>query len=91
MEVIFSHESKTYESLLIPISGIQMKCLLGLAHWELLAPQSAEFVKNTGISGPGSVRKALLRLEQIKIIYHTPQGYKFANPYFKQWLLYKKY
>ncbi|MBF0105875.1 MAG: ATP-binding protein [Deltaproteobacteria bacterium] len=91
MQVVFSHESKTYESLLIPVTGIQMKCLVGLASHPVLPPLSSEFARLTGISGPASVKKSLLRLEQIKIIYRTPKGYKFANPYFKHWLLYKRY
>ncbi|EKD50944.1 MAG: AAA ATPase [uncultured bacterium] len=91
MQVIFSREAKTYESLLVSITGIQLKCLVGLARFETLSPQSSEFVRNTGLSGPASAYKALLRLEQIKIVYRTPQGYKFSNPYFKQWLLFKKY
>ena len=90
-QLIFARESKTYESLLVPITGLQLRCLVGLAQNGPDKTLSARFLSLTGISNAGSVRKALLRLMNLKMIFQTKEGYKFANPFFKQWLLYKKY
>jgi hypothetical protein len=71
------------------------------------AALSAAFIQGVGITGPASIKKALNRLVQLKVVYrHEPrvvpplrevgtmQGrgeYKFVNPFFKTWLLWKNY
>jgi len=55
------------------------------------APQSSAFLRGIGLSMPGSVKKALSRLVQLKIIYRQKGEYKFVNPFFKTWLLWKNY
>ncbi|HLP47651.1 MAG TPA: hypothetical protein VK469_17025, partial [Candidatus Kapabacteria bacterium] len=52
---------------------------------------SAEFLKVSGITQPSSVKKALQRLEQLKIIYVYKKEYKFINPFFRSWLIYKNF
>jgi hypothetical protein len=44
-----------------------------------------------GISTPGSVQRALNRLEKLKTIYRHEGRYRFVNPFFKSWLIYKNY
>jgi len=57
--------------------------------WKI--PLSSEFIQVTGISQPASVKKALNRLIQLKIIYRYQKEYKFINPFFKSWLIYKDF
>jgi len=68
-----------------------LKCLIGLARMGGEAPLSAAFIQGVGIAGPASIKKALNRLVQIKVIYRHEGEYKFVNPFFKSWLLWKNY
>lgn len=44
-----------------------------------------------GITAPASIKKALNRLVQLKVIYRHEGEYKFVNPFFKSWLIWKNY
>ncbi len=89
LEVIYSRELKGYEAILVQLTGQQMRCLVGLAQLGGKSPLSAEFLKFAGISQPSSVKKALSRLERLRIIYEYKKEYKFINPFFRSWLIYK--
>jgi AAA+ ATPase superfamily predicted ATPase len=91
LELIYSRELKGYEASLSRLSGQQLRCLVGLARIGGKSPLSSEFIRETGISQPASVKRALNRLVQINIIYRYQKEYKFVNPFFKSWLLYKDF
>lgn len=91
LELIYSRESKGYENTLVQVTGPQLKCLVGLASMGGKAPQSSAFVHGVGLALPASVKKAIDRLVQLKIIYRYQGEYKFVNPFFKSWLLWKNY
>jgi len=91
LELIYAREAKGYEAALVQLTGLQLKCLVGLARLGGKAPLSAAFTQGVGISGPASVKKALNRLIQVKIIFRHESEYKFVNPFFKTWLLWKNY
>ena len=52
---------------------------------------SAAFIQGVGVAGQASIKKALNRLVQLKVIYWHEGEYKFVNPFFKSWLLWKNY
>lgn len=85
--LIFARESKGYESVLVTLTALQLKCLVGLAKMGGDAPLSHHFSKNIGGILPASIKKSLTRLEQLKIIYKKNGVYKFINPFFKSWLI----
>lgn len=91
LELIYSREGKGYEAALVQLSGQQLKCLVGLARMGGKSPQSSAFVQGAGLALPASVKKALNRLVQLKIVYRHQGEYKFVNPFFKSWLLWKNY
>ena len=91
LELIFSRESKGYEATLVQVTGQQLKCLTGLARLGGGSPFSGDFLRGSGIPLPGSVKKALDRLVQLKIIYRFQREYRFVNPFFKSWLIWKNY
>jgi AAA+ ATPase superfamily predicted ATPase len=88
-ELIFSRETKGYESLLNQFSAQQFHCLTGLTRIGDIAPLSSEFMKITGISQPSSIKKALTRLVELNVIFKSTDEYKFVNPYFRAWLISK--
>ncbi len=89
IHLIFSRESKGYEAALVQLTAQQLRCLLGLARLGGSAPFSGAFLKGVRISLPASVKKALERLVYLKIIYRHSGEFKFVNPFFKAWLLWK--
>ena len=86
LKLIFARESKGYEATTVQLTGQQLKCLVGLAKTGGWAPQSAAFLQAVGIRLPASVKKALNRLEQLKIVYQYQGEYRLVNPFFKAWL-----
>lgn len=89
MLLIFSRESKGYESVLVQLTAHQLRCLVGLARFGGKSPFSGAFLKGVGIPSPASVKKALHRLVQLKVIYRHSGEFKFVNPFLKAWLLWK--
>jgi hypothetical protein len=87
---IFSHELKGYETILKIITVQQLKLLTGLARLGGKAPMSSEFLKNAGIYQASSVKRALNRLIELRIIFHYEKEYRFVNPFFRAWILHKK-
>jgi len=67
-----------------------VKCLIGLARVGGEAPFSTRFLQEAGIATSASVTKTLNRLMKLKIIFKHETGYRFTNPFFKNWLLWKK-
>jgi hypothetical protein len=84
---IFATERKGYEALVRPLTDIQMRCLRGLAKMGGGRPQSKEFLEASGIRLAASARRALDRLIALELIYGRDSGYKFFDPFFRQWIV----
>jgi hypothetical protein len=69
------------------ISSQQKRCLIGIAHQGGRAPFAGSFLKFTGIMQLCSVKKAIARLINVRLIYVVGGEYKFTNPFFKAWLI----
>ena len=91
LELIYSRELRGYESALSQVTSQQLRCLVGLAKLGGQSPLSSEFIKMTGVNLPASIKKSLSRLIDLRIIYRYQKEYKFINPFFKSWLLYKNF
>jgi hypothetical protein len=91
LELIYSREAKGYEAALVQLTGCQLKCLVGVARMGGNSPLSSGFLKEAGLNGAASAKKALDRLIKLKIIYRFEGEYKFVNPFFKTWLIWKDF
>ena len=91
LELIYARESKGYEAALVQLTSQQLKCLVGLARMGGKTPLSSAFSQGAGITSAASIKKALNRLVQLKVIYRHEGEYKFVNPFFKSWLIWKNY
>jgi hypothetical protein len=89
LHLIFSRESKGYETVLVQLTAHQLRCLVGVARLGGKAPFSGAFLQGVGIPIPASVKKALHRLVQLQLIYRHAGEFKFVNPFFKAWLIWK--
>lgn len=89
LERIYAQEVKGYESCMVLLTALQVKCLVGIARIGGEAPFSSRFLQEAGIATSASVTKTLNRLMKLKIIFKHERGYRFTNPFFKNWLLWK--
>lgn len=87
LEHLFATERKGYEALVRPLTDIQMRCLRALAKVGGEKPQSKEFLAAAGVHLPATVRRALTRLVDLELVYPPQKGYKFFDPFFRQWIL----
>jgi predicted transcriptional regulator len=73
-----NYDSAYYETILNIISKQQLKLLTALARIGGKAPMSSEFLKNSGITQASSVRRALGRLIDLKILFHHENEYRLV-------------
>ncbi len=86
IELVFARESKSYTPILSQLTKQQLIVLKSIANLGGENPFSAEFIKASKISNASSIRKAILRLVNLDILYQNNGCYKFSNPFFKEWL-----
>jgi uncharacterized protein len=91
LQQIFAEERKGYEACLANITATQLKCLVTVARLGGKNTLSGEFLRACGILQPSTVRKSLLRLEDLKILFKTNNEYRYVNPFFGQWLVGMEY
>jgi hypothetical protein len=84
--LIFARESKSYEHILGELTATQIRCLRGLAQTDGREPTSSHFLAITGIRQPSTVTRALLRLQNLNVIFKMKNEYRFVNPFFKAWI-----
>lgn len=87
LEFIFTLENRAYEDIIEQITGQQMACLRALATKGGAANLSSELVLETGIALVTSVRKAMNRMVEKRILFRDGRVYRFCDPFFRAWLL----
>ena len=87
---IFAQETKGYEAMLVQVTAQQQKCLRALATLGGEKPYAETFLREAGIQHASSVKKAITRLCQLQFIYPKEEAFRFINPFFKHWLLWKR-
>lgn len=83
---IFAHEGSSYELYLRQMTLQQRKVLRALAVGGGAHTLSNEFRDLAGIHNASSVKKALLRIVELGHAYYYRDAYRFANPFFKEWV-----
>lgn len=86
IKLIFSREQGIYEIILNRLTAFQLKILKAMAINGGKAPYSNEFMRKAGVNNASSIRKAIRRLVESKVIYEYNGEYKFINPFFSFWL-----
>lgn len=86
LENIYAMNKRMYEVLLPTFSEQQFICLSTLAKFSGKANINKEFVERTGINIEVSVRKAMNRLVEKRMVMKTGATYKICDPFFGYWL-----
>lgn len=87
LELIFSREQKSYENYVSLLTNLQQRCLLTIARVGGKHLFSQSFMKTGGFTNASSVRRAILRMVDINLLYENSGEYRFINPFFRAWLL----
>jgi AAA+ ATPase superfamily predicted ATPase len=89
LELIFTREQKSYENHMSLLTGFQMKCLLAIAREGGTKVFSVSFMKSAGVHNPSSLRRAIIRLINLNVLFESNNEYRFVNPFFRAWLNYR--
>lgn len=89
IELIFAREQKSYENYIRLLTNIQLKVLTAIAKEGGSQVFSAAFMKPSGFTNPSTVRRAVNRLLQLNILFKSSDEYRFVNPFFRAWIIYR--
>ena len=87
IELIFAREQKSYENYVGILTNIQVRCLMAIAKEGGKSVFSVSFMKAAGFNNPSSVRRAIIRLVKLNILFESSGEYRFINPFFRAWLV----
>lgn len=86
LKVVYAREGDKFESFIARLSPIQFRMLTALAVRGGRNVQSGEYLAAAGIGNAASARRALLRLEELRLIYLYRGEWKFNSTFFRSWL-----
>lgn len=86
LKIVFSREKNGFESAVNDLTPNQFTVLRGLAAFDNMHVFTSEFMDHVHISSPGAIKRALNKLESQRLIYLYRSAYRFANPFFKEWI-----
>jgi len=83
---LLAMQRDAYELILLELSPQQDRVLRALAHAGGESILSKLFLETTGISLAASVRKAMTKLVDKRIVHKIGTAYRFCDPFFAAWL-----
>ena len=83
---IFAHEGSSYETYIRLMTLHQRKVLGALASVGGAHVNSNDFLDAAGCHNASSVKKALERLVDVGHVYQFKGAWKFASPFFCEWM-----
>lgn len=86
LRLVFAREEKAFGPALARLTASQAAVLKGLAYMPDARPFSGDFISRCGIRNVGTVTRALTRLQNDEIIFEHSGGWRFTNPFFREWL-----
>ena len=86
LAVVFAREKNGFENAIADLTPNQLTVLRGLAQMDSVRVFTSAFMDYVRISSSGAIKRALNSLVASRIIYQHHTEYKFANPFFREWL-----
>lgn len=86
LDLVFAREAKAYIPAINKLTAIQMRVLKGIAENGGEKILSGDFLRAVNVPNAGSVRKSVLRLVDLDILYEFDGHYRFTNPFFAEWI-----
>ncbi len=79
-------ESRNYEDTVAMLAPSQLKVLKTLAAPPFNGAYSADFKQRSGVLNNQTIKKAIQRLEDLRIIFRVKGIPRISNPYFGLWI-----
>ncbi len=89
LNLIFNREESAYENYLRLLTDIQYKSLIAIARQGGGNIYSIQFMKSAGFNNASSLKKAIVRMINLNILFEYKDEIRFVNPFFRVWLLLK--
>ena len=86
LRAVFARELDHYEIFMGRLTPIQRKVATALAVHGGKGVYAGSFLANAQVSGIGTMRRSILKLQSESLIYRFNDEYRFFNPFFAQWL-----
>ncbi|MBO7653608.1 MAG: ATP-binding protein [Kiritimatiellae bacterium] len=87
LECIFAREGEAFGESVRQLTPLQVSVLRALAELDSVGIFSEAFMRRVGTMSTGALRTAINRLVSKRLIYPYGGRYRFANPFFRVWLL----
>lgn len=87
---VFARENGAYAVFIKPLTDIQLRVLKALAVQGGEHPLSNAFLDEARLTNTATVRRSLAALERTGLVYLGPSGWKFASPFFREWIRRRK-
>ena len=89
LDCVFAREGEAFGESVRQMTPLQVSVLRAFSALDTLSVFSGEFMQRAGTTSTGALRTAINRLVAKRIIYQFGGKYRFANPFFKAWLVEK--
>ena len=86
LAVVFAREKNGFENAIADLTPNQLTVLRRLAQRDSVHVFTSAFMDSVRISSSGAIKRAVNSLVASRIIYQQHTEYKFANPFFREWL-----
>ena len=89
LDCVFAREGEAFGESIRQLTPLQVSVLRAFSELDTSSVFSGEFMQCVGTTSTGALRTAINRLVSKRIIYQFGGKYRFANPFFKAWLVEK--
>jgi len=87
LDCVFAREGEAFGDSVRQLTPMQVSVLRAFSTLDTTSIFSEEFMQSVGTTSTGALRTAIKRLVAKRIIYQFGGKYRFANPFFKAWLV----
>jgi hypothetical protein len=87
LECVFAREGEAFGESVRQLTPLQVSVLRAFSEHDTSGIFSEEFMRRVGTSSTGALRTAINRLVAKRMIYQFAGRYRFANPFFKAWVI----
>ena len=87
LDCVFAREGEAFGDSVRQLTPMQVSVLRAFSELDTSSIFSEEFMQRIGTTSTGALRTAINRLVAKRIIYQFGGKYRFANPFFKAWLI----
>ena len=87
LDCVFAREGEAFGESIRQLTPLQVSVLRAFSELDTASIFSEAFMQRVGTTSTGALRTAINRLVARRIIYQFGGKYRFANPFFKAWLI----